>query len=170
MNGADVNWQAFVSNEPLMVAGFGWCVAAVIKLLITLISDRKLVLVRMIGTGGMPSTHTAPVLAFTTCIGILYGLNHPYFGTSMLLAVIVMYDATNLRQEAGKHAEAINILLEELTKRGRIPKDKWTRMRELLGHTYLEVIVGGIIGILSAVWGHQIWIHYIRIEQIGLPL
>lgn len=153
-----------------MVAAFSWCVAAVIKLLITLISDRKLVLVRMLGTGGMPSTHTAPVLAFATCVGILYGLNHPYFGISILLALIVMYDATNLRQEAGKHAEAINILLEELTKRGRIRKDKWTRMKELLGHTYLEVAVGGIIGILAAVWGHQIWIHYIRIEQFKLPM
>lgn len=167
MNEVDVSWRAFLSNEPLMVAAFAWCISAIIKVVITLITDRKLILVRMMGTGGMPSTHTAPVIAFMTCVGLIYGLNHPYFAIGFVISLVVMYDATNLRQEAGRHAEAINILFDELISKGRIRKEKWKTMKELLGHTYLEVAVGAIIGFLAAVWGHLIWISAIGIPQIG---
>ena len=167
MNEVDVSWRAFLSNEPLMVAAFAWGISAIIKVVITLVTDRKLILVRMIGTGGMPSTHTAPVIAFTTCVGLIYGLNHPYFAIGFVISLVVMYDATNLRQEAGRHAEAINLLFEEVISKRVIRKEKWKTMKELLGHTYLEVAVGAIIGFLAAYWGHHIWISAVGIPQIG---
>ena len=167
VNGPDISWGAFFSNELLWVPGFAWVVSAIVKSLITLVTDRKLMLVRLIGTGGMPSTHTAPVIAFMTTVGILYGLDHPYFAFGVVLSLVVMYDATNLRQEAGKHAEAINILFDELISVGRIRQEKWKRMKELLGHTYLEVAVGALIGFLAALWGHHLWATHFGIPHIG---
>jgi acid phosphatase family membrane protein YuiD len=164
---ADVSWRALFTNEALWVTAFAWVVTAALKVLITLLTNRKLLLVRFLSTGGMPSTHTAPAVALTTIVGILYGLNHPYFTFGVVLSFVVMYDATNLRQEAGKHAEAINILFEELISVGRIRMEKWKKMQELLGHTYWEVGVGGAIGFLCALLGHYLWGVYLGIPPVG---
>jgi len=158
----DISWRALFLNEPLWLAGAAWVISAVLKVLITLAVDRKLLLVRLIGTGGLPSTHTAPVIGLTTAVGLIYGLNHPYFAFGALLSVIVMYDAANLRQEAGKHAEAINILFEELTSGGGIHREKWQKMTELLGHTPMEIAAGAVVGFFTALLGHHLWINYIR--------
>jgi hypothetical protein len=109
----------------------------------------------------MPSTHTAPVIGLTTGVGLIYGLNHPYFAIGVVLSIWVSYDAANLRQEAGKHAEAINILFEEVASGGGIRREKWKKMTELLGHTPLEVIAGGVIGFLAALLGHYLWGIYV---------
>ncbi len=151
---SDISWHALLHNEVFWLAAFAWLLSAVIKVLITLIVDKKLLLERMIGYGGMPSTHTAPVIGLTTSVALIYGLGHPYFAFGVLISFIVMYDAANLRQEAGKHAEAINILFDELITGGGIGRDKWERMSELLGHTWLEIAAGGLIGFLVAVIGH----------------
>jgi acid phosphatase family membrane protein YuiD len=159
LNSPDISWHAILVNEPFWIALSAWLISAILKVLITLVTDRRLVLERFLGTGGMPSTHTSPVLALTTILGILYGLDHPYFTIGLLLSFIVMYDATNLRQESGKHAMAINILFEELAS-GGIHKEKWKKMQELLGHTYLEVAVGAAVGVLTALIGHHLWMHF----------
>lgn len=160
MDGSHLSWYALFHNEPLWLAGLAWVLSAVIKVFITLIVDKKLLLERMMSTGGMPSTHTAPVIGLTTAFGLIYGLDHPYFAIGSVISFIVMYDAANLRQEAGKHAEAINILFDELISGGGIHQEKWERMRELLGHTWLEIGAGGLIGFLTAMVGHYYFSGY----------
>ena len=157
MKSPDLSWHALLSNEILWLAFSAWCLSALLKFLITLVVDKKLILERLIGSGGMPSTHTAPVVALTTAVVLVYGFDHPYFAFGLFLSFLVIYDAANFRQEAGKHAEAINKLFEELVSGDGIKQESWNRMTELLGHTPAEIIVGGILGFLVALVGHHLW-------------
>ena len=157
MDAPDISWRALFMNEAFWLAFFAWVLSGIVKVLVTLVTDKKLLIERMIGTGGMPSTHTAPVIGLTTAVALIYGLDHPYFAFGLLLSFIVMYDAANLRQEAGKHAEAINLLFEELISGGGIRREKWQKMTELLGHTWKEIAAGGLIGFFAALLGHHLW-------------
>ena len=161
MDVPDISWRALLMNEAFWLALTAWVLSGLIKVLVTLVTDKKLLLVRMIGTGGMPSTHTAPVIGLTTAVGLIYGLAHPLFAFGVLLSFVVMYDAANLRQEAGKHAEAINILFEELISGGGIHREKWQKMTELLGHTWKEIAAGGLVGFFTALLGHHLWGIYV---------
>ncbi len=96
-------------------------------------------------TGGMPSSHTAMVSALAAGVGIEQGFGSATFAISVVLAVIVMYDAANVRREAGTHARIINLMIAELLEGHPINE---TRLREVLGHTYREVIGGVVFGIM----------------------
>lgn len=98
-------------------------------------------------TGGMPSSHSASVMTLSTLVGLKEGFNTPIFGVTLFFSLIIMYDAAGLRRAAGKQAEVINKILEEFSKSHRVREE---RLRELLGHTPKEVIVGAAIGILFA--------------------
>lgn len=98
-------------------------------------------------TGGMPSSHAASVMTLSTLVGLKEGFSSPIFGVSLFFSLIIMYDAAGLRRAAGKQAEVINKILEEYSEFHRIREE---RLRELLGHTPKEVIVGAMIGILFA--------------------
>ncbi len=98
-------------------------------------------------TGGMPSSHTASVMALSTLVGLKEGFNSPIFGVSLFFSLIIMYDAAGLRRAAGQQAEVINRILEEFSEFHRIREE---RLKELLGHTPMEVIVGAVVGILFA--------------------
>jgi uncharacterized protein len=96
-------------------------------------------------SGGMPSSHTAMVVSLATVLGIQYGLDSPYFAIAVVLAVIVMYDATGVRQQSGKHARVLNQILRELFSGQPISEEE---LKELLGHTGFEVLMGALVSIL----------------------
>lgn len=99
----------------------------------------------LFSTGGMPSSHSALVTSLATATGIQYGFESAYFAISCVLALIVMYDARGVRQESGQHARVLNQIMGELMSGHTISE---RQLKELLGHTTLEVLVGAIVGIV----------------------
>ncbi len=99
-------------------------------------------------SGGMPSSHTAMVVSLATVLGIQYGLDSPYFAIAVVLAVIVMYDATGVRQQSGKHARVLNQILRELFSGQPISEEE---LKELLGHTGFEVLMGALVSVLYSI-------------------
>lgn len=138
------------SNVPLMVALAATILAQVIKLLVVFATERRWAFTRLLETGGMPSSHSAAVSALATSLGALYGWSSPQFAVAAVFGSIVMYDATGIRRAAGLQAEMINDLVRELSHlfdEGFKPQ----ALRTLLGHTYPQVVVGALLGILTAV-------------------
>ncbi len=99
-------------------------------------------------SGGMPSSHTAMVGSLATVLGMQYGLGSPYFAIAAVLAFIVMYDATGVRQQSGKHARILNQIVRELFSGQPVSEEE---LKELLGHTGFEVIIGLIVSILYTI-------------------
>lgn len=108
---------------------------------------RRVDLRRLATSGGMPSSHTALVLSLTTVIGSKRGLNSPEFAISAIFSVVVMYDATGVRRAAGRQAQVLNRIIDDLFHREGLREE---RLRELIGHTPVEVIAGALLGILVA--------------------
>ncbi|MCC6165767.1 MAG: divergent PAP2 family protein [Caldilineaceae bacterium] len=101
----------------------------------------------LLGTGGMPSSHAAMVTSLATTVGVHYGFSSGLFAIATVLALIVMYDARGVRQESGQHARILNQILREMFSGQPISERE---LKELLGHTSTEVLVGGIVGIVYA--------------------
>jgi acid phosphatase family membrane protein YuiD len=99
----------------------------------------------LFGTGGMPSSHSALVTSLATATGIQFGFESAYFAISCVLALIVMYDARGVRQESGQHARVLNEIVRELMSGHTISERE---LKELLGHTTIEVFVGALVGII----------------------
>ena len=115
------------------------------KVLTYLVREKKINVRRLVETGGMPSSHAASVAALSTCVGLREGVNSVLFGVVVYFSLTVMYDAAGLRRAAGRQATLLNrILYEHL----QLPGTAQERLRELLGHTPLEVFVGALIGVL----------------------
>ena len=128
----------FIRNEILMSAALSWGLAQVVKTIIHLIVTKKFVAERLIGSGGMPSCHSATVCALTTSIIINEGIHSPLFAMSAILAIIVMYDARGVRRETGIQATVINEIIEIVEKLGAdVSYDE--KLQEFIGHTPLQV-------------------------------
>lgn len=141
------NFYTITENRVLLAAVVAWFVSQGIKFFTCLIKTRKIKMDRIMGSGGMPSSHTASVMAATFSVGEIMGYNHPIFGGLMIMSFIVMYDAAGVRMAAGKQAKAINNIIEALGAY-RVKIDG--QLKELLGHTYMEVLVGAALGIVIA--------------------
>ena len=135
--------QDLFNNYVLWVALTAWLTAQLLKVLFYAIKYRTLNLERLVGAGGMPSSHTSTVCGLATAIAKMYGLSSPYFAISLVLAAIVMYDATGVRRAAGEQARVLNRLLLERDKAGA-----QKALKEFLGHTPLEVLGGAVLGVL----------------------
>ena len=139
-----------VTNPVLLCAVFAWLLAQLLKIFTSPQYRDGLSLLRfVVGSGGMPSSHSAAVAATCFSCGILYGYDSAYFAISAILAAVVMRDAAGIRREAGKQAEAINRISGELNKKSH-KKNVEETLKVLLGHTPLQVLVGAILGILMA--------------------
>ncbi len=134
------------SNKVFVCAVCGWLVAQVLKTLIHLFFTKKFVAERLIGSGGMPSSHSATVCALAASAGILYGVSSFEFAISLIMAIIVMYDAMGVRRETGIQARVLNEMLDIFADMGSdmSPQDK---LKEFVGHTPLQVLMGAILGI-----------------------
>jgi hypothetical protein len=132
-------------NQILLVAILACFTAQGFKVIIELIKNRKVNFRYLVTTGGMPSAHSALVGALATSIGHTSGWSSPEFAIACLFAVIVMYDAAGVRQAAGKQAKILNQIVDELFQEGHNLNEE--RLKELLGHTPFQVLVGLILGV-----------------------
>jgi acid phosphatase family membrane protein YuiD len=133
-----------LDNRVLLVAVVACLIAQASKLVIELIKNRKVNLRALVTTGGMPSAHSALVTSLATGIGQTSGWASPEFAISTVFAVIVMYDAAGVRQAAGKQARILNQMIDELFREDHEFNED--RLKELLGHTPFQVIVGSAVG------------------------
>lgn len=136
-----------LNNKVLMACITAWFIAQIIKIILTFYSSKKIDLTRFVGSGGMPSSHTAFVTALSTSIGRIYGWESPIFAVSLCFALVVMYDAAGVRRAAGNQAKILNIIIEDLAHNKPITDEK---LKELIGHTPKEVVAGAVLGILIA--------------------
>lgn len=134
-------------NRVLITCLTAWFIAQVIKLILTYCTSKKIDFTRLVGSGGMPSSHTAFVMALSTAIGKLYGWDSAFFAVAITFSFIVMYDAAGVRRAAGHQAKILNIIIEDLANNRPLGNEK---LKELLGHTPKEVVAGAILGILMA--------------------
>ena len=143
-------WDKLLSNEVLISAVVGWTVAQVLKTLIDFGLNKSFTPERLVGSGGMPSSHSATVCGLTTASALCYGVESFQFAISFVLAAVVMYDAIGVRQETGKQAKLLNSVFFEniLNLDGVFLQEK---LKEYVGHTPLQVVAGAILGILIAV-------------------
>ena len=132
-------------SKALIIPGIAWFIAQFIKLIISLAMYKKLDLSCLFSMGGMPSAHSALVCALATTVAVLDGVNSSTFAIAVLFAIIVMYDAAGVRQTVSEQSNILNRMLDELL-RGKPAFEE--RLRELVGHSRMEVVAGGAIGIL----------------------
>ena len=136
--------MAFIQNKYIYVPFFLWFGIQLFKLIYDLVTTKKFNFKRIMGAGGMPSSHSAVVAGITTLIGKYEGVDTPLFALSFTVAFVVMYDACGVRRAAGKQAELLNKLVETPGLTGVQVSE---RLVEVLGHTPVQVLVGSLIGI-----------------------
>ena len=145
---------SFIPNVAFWLAlGVGFAVQGFKGFLVYFLT-RRWNLRRFVETGGMPSSHAASVAALSTSLGIQEGFRSPLFAATLYFSLVVMYDAAGLRRAAGRQAMVLNRLIDEHFKHPEIGAQK---LMELLGHTPLEVLVGAVLGVLSAIFWHWIF-------------
>lgn len=138
-----------LDNQTLVVSTLAWLVAQVLKVVVDSTISRRLNFSRWASAGGMPSSHAALVSALAASIGLRNGLESDLFALAVIFAGVVMYDAAGVRRAASIQARILNQIIDELFQGHPIREQ---RLRELLGHTPVEVIAGALIGIGFAWW------------------
>ena len=142
-------WNEILSNQVLVSAVAGWIVAQVLKTMLDFALNRTINWERMVGSRGMPSSHSATVCGLTTAAALHYGVSSFEFAVCFVLSMVVMYDATGVRRETGKQAKLLNSILSEnpLKLNAEVLQEK---LKEYVGHTPLQVVAGAILGICLA--------------------
>ena len=149
--------EGLFSNYVLLSALIAWGLAQGIKIPVDFSRTKKLNWALLFSTGGMPSSHSALVTAAAHSIGLWYGFDTPVFGLGAVVAMIVIYDATGIRRQAGKHAELINAIISDFTS-GHPIREKYDKeLKEVLGHTPLEAIGGLVWGLLVSTLTWLAW-------------
>lgn len=139
-------FEQVLRNYTLICALSSWFLAQAFKIFTTLVKERHLDFRRFIASGGMPSSHSATVCALSAATGRLTGYSSVEFAISFMLAFIVMYDATGVRRAAGEQAKILNRIVNDIAEAN--PAYIQKKLKEFIGHTPLEVIVGALLGIL----------------------
>ena len=134
-------------NKILMTTLSAWMIAQTIKVVIGVFRLKKFDFRLFVGSGGMPSSHAAGATCLATSVGLECGFASVYFALAFAFAIVVMFDAQGVRRSTGKQAGILNKILDDIYWRGKIQE---LRLRELIGHTPVEVIIGGFLGIVIA--------------------
>ena len=145
-------------NLILNTAIIAWAMAQLIKLFVTRVVEGRWDWKHILSSGGMPSSHSAAVCATAASVGYLYGLSTPLFAVAAVMAVVVMYDAANVRRETGKQAIILNYMMEHWDEGKPVEFEK--ALKELIGHTPLQVLMGALLGIAVG-WG-GVWLVTVR--------
>ena len=140
-------FNEFTANIIFWVAAVSWLTAQTIKVILTLLVDKELKMERFHGSGGMPSAHTATIVSASTAIGIVEGWSSAVYALSLIMAFIVMYDASGVRRSVGTQAKMLNNIIKDIYKHRHFEEEK---LKELIGHKPTEVVVGAILGIIIA--------------------
>lgn len=141
-------------NGVLIASVLGWGIAQILKFLFYWIAHKVARTERLVGSGGMPSSHSSMVCAALVGTGRAAGVESVAFAIMFILAAIVMYDAMNVRFAAGQHAQALNRIHKQLTQTGEAGKTEQMAekaLKEYLGHTPLEVVCGALLGIVIGI-------------------
>ena len=131
-----------MKNHAIWSAILAWAIAQGIKFVITYWYEKKIDMTKFWSSGGMPSSHSALVMALSVAVGRSVGFDSPIFAISIIVGMVVMYDAVGVRQAAGKHAKALNMILLNSDLHFE------EQLKELLGHTPLQVFAGAVLGII----------------------
>ena len=134
-----------VHNKCIYIPFILWFLIQTFKVLTDLVDNKKLNVRRIVGAGGMPSSHSAIVCSLATCVGKEYGFDSGIFAIAMVMAFVVMYDAAGVRRAAGKQARILNKILETP---GLTTIEVQEKLVEVLGHTPIQVFVGAILGVV----------------------
>ncbi len=136
------------ANIPLIAAVIACALAQLLKPVFAKLSGHKFTYHQLLSTGGMPSSHTSAVIALTSSIASLYGVENVAFAISFVFSIIVMHDAMNIRMEAGKQAKVINEWSEILSKMHENGPFEPTNLKTLLGHSFAQVLGGIVLGLI----------------------
>lgn len=147
-------WEQLIVNRVLITCLIAWFLAQFLKVPINYLLFKRVRWSLWFSTGGMPSSHSALVTSVSIATGLYAGFDSAVFALSLALAMVVVYDAAGIRRQAGMHAERINDIIDELFK-GQPPSEK--ELKEVLGHTPVEVIGGIGLGIFVALMLYLIW-------------
>lgn len=137
-----------------LVASF---LAQILKLPLCYLRTKEWDMSLLFSTGGMPSSHSAVVTAAAIGVGHYAGFNTPLFGLAFAVATVVIYDSTNIRRQAGFHAQQINRIIKELFAGEAKPIEDFKELREVLGHSPAEALGGIILGVLVNIVIWQLW-------------
>ena len=140
------DFQGFIQNKYIYVPFLLWFFIQLFKVIYDLVTTKKFNFKRILGAGGMPSSHSAIVTSLATLIGKYQGVDTPIFAVSLILAAVVMYDACGIRRAAGKQAALLNKIIETPGLTGLQVSEK---LVEVLGHTPFQVLVGALIGVIA---------------------
>ncbi|GAB1471252.1 divergent PAP2 family protein [Chloroflexota bacterium] len=149
-----MNLLAIFQNKVFIAVMAGWILAQTLKIPTEYLRSRRWLWAMFFAAGGMPSSHTALMVAGTLAVGLYHGFDNPLFGIAVGVTMIIAHDAAGVRRQAGKHAERINLLFDELLHGHTWSEDD---LKEVIGHTPLEVIGGIILGLLVAIVQWLIW-------------
>lgn len=136
-----------IKNKIFMTTLSAWIIAQAIKVTAGVIREKRFDFRWFVGTGGMPSSHATGASCLATTIGLTYGFSSAYFALAASFAIVVMFDAQGVRRASGRQAHILNKITEDIYWQGRIQEG---RLRELIGHTPIEVIIGSLLGIIIA--------------------
>jgi acid phosphatase family membrane protein YuiD len=149
-----MNLNAIFQNRVLEVMLVAWLLAQVVKLPLDFLYTRRWNWALLLSVGGMPSSHSALLTSATMAVGLYHGFDNPLFALGVAITMVVTYDAAGVRRQAGIHAQRINVVFQELLRGHPIDQKE---LREVLGHTPLEVAGGVLFGILVATVMWLIW-------------
>lgn len=140
-----------IENKYIIVPFFVWLAVQIFKVIYDLIVFKKLNFRRLVGAGGMPSSHSAIVMTITVMLGKQLGFDSSIFAVSLIFSLVVMYDAAGVRRAAGKQAKLLNKIVDTPGLTGIEVQEK---LVEVLGHTPIQVFVGAFLGIIvGAIFG-----------------
>lgn len=139
--------MSLLHNYVLIAGAISWSIAQTIKIPIEYMQTRKWNWALLFRAGGMPSSHSALAVSVTHAIGLFQGFDSPLFALGVAFCMVVIYDATGIRRQAGKHAEMINAMIRDLAAGHPLKQEQ---LREVLGHSPLEVLGGIILGLAVA--------------------
>jgi uncharacterized protein len=141
-------------NYVLIAALIAWVIAQTLKIPIEFLQTHRWNWALLVQPGGMPSSHSALIVGITHGIGLSVGFGTPLFALAFAISMIVIYDATGIRRQAGKHAELINAMINDLAAGNPLKEEQ---LREVLGHTPLEALGGIVLGLLVAQITWMVW-------------
>lgn len=144
-----MNLLDLLENQALMAALLAWLIAQILKVVLVFWGEKRLDFSRMVGSGGMPSSHSALITAMAASVGKYAGLSSIDFAIAASVALVVMYDAANVRREAGRQAELLNKIVIDLYRDNHLDQEK---LKELLGHTPVEVAAGALLGVVVGLY------------------
>ena len=149
-----MNLAAILDNKVLIAVMIGWLLAQALKIPTEYLRSRRWMWAMFFAAGGMPSSHSALMVSGTLAVGLYHGFDNPLFAIAVGITMIVVHDASGVRRQAGMHAARINMLFEELLK-GHMLDEKG--LKEVIGHTPLEVIGGVLLGLFVAFVQWKVW-------------